>query len=96
MTIIDIFKADMASITNTHERQAARRYWLRAVIETLHERAMTSMPLPSRRLPRGNDKVITVRFEGNWRLVSDTDLYKLRAYLAPFFKRAENRGQSLD
>lgn len=96
MTIIEIFKAEMSDISNCHERQAARRYWLRAVIETLHERAMTAMPLPARRMPRGSEKVITVRFVGNWRLVSDRDLYALQSYLSPYFKRSENRGQSLD
>lgn len=89
--VIEIYREEIASITNTHERQAARRYWLRAVIETLQERSLTSMPLPSRKA-----KADTVeRFIPYWHGLPDSDLYALFDYLTPFFRRRENRGLKL-
>lgn len=91
MRIIDHYKAEQVSITNTHRRQHARRYWLRAVIETLHERAITNDPLPVQKATDNR----TVRALSFWHTVPDADLYELLDYLRPYFKRSENRGQTL-
>ncbi|MFZ4165269.1 hypothetical protein [Brevundimonas sp. NPDC058933] len=91
MRIIDYYKEEQVSITNTHRRQHARRYWLRAVIETLHERAITNDALP---VQKATD-LRTVRCLPFWWALSDDELYELRDYLRPYFKRSENRGQPL-
>lgn len=92
MKIIDLYKEWIASIKNIHHKQHARLYWWRAVIETLHERAITNDPTPSH---KPNQSRI-VRSEQFWHKVPDDDLYELRAYLLPYFRREENRGQPLD
>lgn len=89
--LIDLYKQDLRNTSNTHVRQNARRYWLRAVIETLHTRALTTMPVPR----RSTNKDYVQRWEPFWNVRPDDELYELLDYLAPYFKRAENRGTKL-
>lgn len=93
MTILEYYKEEQL-VGSTNERQAARRNWFRAVVETLHERSLSAAPMPARR-PRDGQGIV-VRFEPYWHKVSDDELYELLNYLAPYFKRPENRGQSLE
>lgn len=88
-TILKRYKEAMLEGT-TNERSAARRDWLRAVIETLHERSLSAAPMPTRRSRDG--QTIVVRFEPFWHNVPDDELYEFLEYVTPFFRRPENRG----
>lgn len=88
-TILELYKEAMLE-GPTNERSAARRYWLRAVVETLHERSLSAVPMPARR-PR-DGQVVVERFEPFWHAVPDDQLYEFIEYVAPFFRRPENRG----
>lgn len=89
MTILELYKEALLEGT-TNERSAARRYWLRAVVETLHERSLTAVPKPSRRPREG--MISVERFEPFWHKVPDDELYDFLKYVTPFFRRPENRG----
>lgn len=92
MTLHEFYLADIESYTNTHDRQLARRYWLLAVMETLHERAITMSPVPLRK----TKNLSAVRFLGFWRKRSDDDLYDFLNKVRPYWRRPENRGQALE
>lgn len=91
--LLDLFLDDLAAAQNTAERRHVRRYWLLAVIETLHERALTVIPLVRKRRNTGEDRI--ERFPRFWHKVPDDQLYELADHLKPYFKRAENRAQPL-
>ncbi len=60
----------------------------------MHERDITEVSLPTRKkLDEG--EFATVRFLPFWRNLPDDDLFELRDYVSPYFRRSENRGLKL-
>ena len=87
--LIELYRADVGSRhLTTKERTALRLVWLRAVMETLHERSITVDALPVR--PARKDRV--ERFLPFWRRTTDDELFALLDYVRKYWVRPENRG----